>query len=88
MAPGRSPAGAVLPYGVGWFVKELNGERVVWHTGLWEGKYSALYLKAPARKLTVILLANSDGLNWEARLDEAAVERCPFAAAVLAAYPR
>lgn len=79
--PGRSASGETLPYGLGWFVTDNRGERVVWHTGLWEDRYSALYLKIPARSLTLILLANSDGLKWESRLDEAALERSPFAAA-------
>lgn len=87
-AAGRSPAGAARPYGLGWFVQEYRGEPLVWHSGLWEGKYSALYLKAPARNLTLILLANSDGLRWDNGLDEAAVERSPFAAAFLDTYPR
>jgi hypothetical protein len=60
---------------LGWFVASPKGERLIWHTGLWEGAYSALYLKAPDRGLTLILLANSDGLRWESRLDEAAIER-------------
>jgi CubicO group peptidase (beta-lactamase class C family) len=87
-APGRSPSGEPLPYGLGWFVAAPQGETLIWHTGLWEGAYSALYLKAPSRGLTLILLANSDGLRWESRLDEAAVERSPFAQAFLAAFLR
>lgn len=86
--PGRAPSGETLPYGLGWFVAAPEGETLVWHTGLWEGAYSALYLKVPARRLTLILLANSDGLRWDARLDEAAIERSPFARAFLAAFPR
>jgi CubicO group peptidase (beta-lactamase class C family) len=86
--PGRAPDGEPLPYGLGWFVAAPYGEQLVWHTGLWEGAYSALYLKVPARRLTLILLANSDGLQWETRLDEAAVERSPFARAFLEAFPR
>jgi CubicO group peptidase (beta-lactamase class C family) len=85
--PGRSPAGAVLPYGLGWFIAAPAGERLIWHTGLWEGAYSALYLKVPDRHLTLILLANSDGLQWESRLDEAAAERSPFAQALLTTFP-
>ena len=50
-------------------------------------RYSALYLKAPGRDLTLILLANSDGLKWNNGLDEAAVEGSPFAAAFLEAFP-
>ena len=85
---GRSPAGAVLPYGLGWFVQEYGGEPLLWHSGLWEGAYSAIYLKAPTRHLTLILLANSDGLNWDNGLDEAAIHRSPFVAAFLATFPR
>ena len=85
---GVAPSGAVLPYGIGWFVQELNGERLLWHSGVWEGAYSALYLKAPNRRLTLILLANSDGLKWDNGLDEAAVHRSPFVAAFLEAFPR
>jgi CubicO group peptidase (beta-lactamase class C family) len=84
----RSPAGQPLPYGIGWFVKDYEGERLIWHTGLWEGAYSALYLKVPSRNLTLILLANSDGLKWETTLSEAAIERSPFVTAFLKAFPR
>lgn len=86
--PGRSPAGAALPYGLGWFIAAPQGETLIWHTGLWEGAYSALYLKLPDRRLTFILLANSDGLQWDSRLDEGVVERSPFAQALLATFPR
>jgi hypothetical protein len=50
------------PAGLGWFVHSHNGERIVWHFGLARDAYSALYIKVPGRKLTLILLANSDGL--------------------------
>jgi hypothetical protein len=35
---------------------------VVWHFGLARDAYSSLIVKVPARNLTLILLANSDGL--------------------------
>ena len=89
--PARTPSGAALPYGLGWFLGEHQGRRLAWHTGLWEGQYSALYLKVlgdtPEERLTLILLANSDALQWETRFDEAAIERSPFATAFLAAFP-
>ena len=81
--PGRSSAGEVLPYGLGWFVQEVEGRRVVWHSGVWDGAYSALYLKVPDERLTLILLANSDGIGWGNPLDRAEVEKSPFAAAFL-----
>jgi CubicO group peptidase (beta-lactamase class C family) len=86
--PGRSPAGEILPYGLGWFIASPQGERLIWHTGLWEGAYSALYLKVPGRRLTLILLANSDAIQWQTRFDEAAIERSVFARALLEAFPR
>jgi CubicO group peptidase (beta-lactamase class C family) len=53
-----------MPTGLGWFVQRQagNGERLVWHFGLARDAYSALYIKVPGRNLTLILLANSDGL--------------------------
>ncbi|HYW31819.1 MAG TPA: serine hydrolase domain-containing protein [Gemmatimonas sp.] len=88
----RTASGQVLPYGLGWFLGTYEGRRVAWHTGLWEGQYSALYLKvlgdSPAERLTLVLLANSDGLQWETRFDEATIERSPFATAFLAAFPK
>lgn len=90
--PTRTPSGATLPYGLGWFLADYKGRRLAWHTGLWEGQYSALYLKvlndSPSERITLILLANSDGLQWESRLDEAAIERSPFATAFLAAFSK
>lgn len=55
------PVGS-MPTGLGWFVQRHNGERVVWHFGLARDAYSSLIIKVPGRGLTLILLANSDGL--------------------------
>lgn len=57
-----SAGGQVLPVGLGWFVQNYNGQRVVWHFGMAKDAYSSLLIKVPARNLTLILLANSDGL--------------------------
>jgi CubicO group peptidase (beta-lactamase class C family) len=87
-SPMRTSSGQALPYGLGWFLGTYQGRRVAWHTGLWEGRYSALYLKVlgetPAERATLILLANSDALQWETRFDEAAIDRSPFATAFFA----
>jgi CubicO group peptidase (beta-lactamase class C family) len=85
-SPGRSSSGRTLPYGLGWFVEDYRGERLLWHSGWWEKAWSALYLKIPARHLTLILLANSEGLWWDNPLDGAEVEKSPFAAAFFAAF--
>jgi CubicO group peptidase (beta-lactamase class C family) len=86
--PTRSPSGAKLPYGIGWYVQEYRGETLLWHSGWWEGAYSAIYLKVPHRHLTIILLANTEGLWWNNPLDGAEVQRSPFVAAFLEAFPR
>lgn len=82
--PAATPDGTVLPYAYGWYVQEYRGERLVWHSG-WdeEAGFSALYLKVPERNLTLILLANGEGVWWGNPLDAADVERSPFARAFL-----
>lgn len=78
--PAVAPDGTTLPYAFGWYVQEYNGEKLIWHSG-WdpEAGFSALYLKVPERHLTLILLANSEGLWWGNPLDEAKVEASIFA---------
>jgi CubicO group peptidase (beta-lactamase class C family) len=55
-------AGVSLPHGAGWFVQYYNGEQVVWQFGMSENASSSLVITLPARGLTLILMANSDGL--------------------------
>jgi CubicO group peptidase (beta-lactamase class C family) len=76
-ATGRS--GAALPTGLGWFVQSYKGERLVWQFGYVPNAYSSLVLKVPARHLTFILLANSDGLSAPFQLEEGDVTRSLFA---------
>lgn len=59
----RNNAGEELPYGLGWFVQQHGGRRVVWHYGWQPGSFSGLYMKIPEEGITFILLANSDGLT-------------------------
>ena len=54
--------GVPLPHGLGWFVQNYNGEKVVWQFGMVENASSSLMITLPSRGLTVILMANSDGL--------------------------
>ena len=86
MTPARSIAGDVLPYGLGWYVQEYQGHTLVWHSGWWENAYSALYLKVPSLDLTLILLANSEGIWWNNPLDRAAVHQSQFALSFLSAF--
>ena len=78
--PAVSLDGSVLPYAFGWYVQDYNEERLVWHSGRdEEAGFSALYLKVPEHDITLILLANGDGLWWENPLDGAEVEKSAFA---------
>lgn len=70
---------AALPMGLGWFVQSHRGERVVWRFGLIPNAYSSLVVKLPARHLTFILLANSDGLSHPFQLTSGDVTRSLFA---------
>jgi CubicO group peptidase (beta-lactamase class C family) len=51
------------PTGLGWFVQPYNGQRIVWQFGLASDAYSSLIVKIPDRRITLILLANSDSLT-------------------------
>lgn len=61
----QAPIGAKgqrLPHGLGWFVQNSNGQPVVWQFGTGDTGSSSLIVTLPARGMTVILLANSNGL--------------------------
>ncbi|WP_457097658.1 serine hydrolase [Lysobacter sp. P5_B9] len=60
--PFTSNAGKPLAHGLGWFVTDYRGTRLVWHYGHWGTGFSALYLKVPAKHLSMILLSNSEAL--------------------------
>ncbi len=71
--------GSTLPYALGWFVQRHKGTRLIWHYGFWPGSFSALYLKLPERRVTMFLLANSDGLSSPFRLGAGDVTASAFA---------
>ena len=68
-----------IPMGLGWFVQRYNDEPVVWHFGLVANGYSSMILKLPNRHLTLILLANSDGLTAPFQLASGDVTKSLFA---------
>jgi CubicO group peptidase (beta-lactamase class C family) len=71
--------GVATPFGLGWFVQTYNGEKLVWHFGYVPDAYSSLMLKVPGRRLTLILLANSDGLSAPFALHEGDITSSLFA---------
>ncbi len=60
--PMKSNSGETLPYGLGWFVQEIKGKKIVWHYGWWTGN-SSLIIKIPDEKISFVLLANTDMLS-------------------------
>jgi CubicO group peptidase (beta-lactamase class C family) len=81
--PATDASGGPAAMGLGWFVQYYKGERVVWHFGDVPNAYSSLILKLPARNMTFILLANSDGLSAPFDLAQGDVTRSLFASIFL-----
>jgi CubicO group peptidase (beta-lactamase class C family) len=71
--------GRTLPTGLGWFVQNYNGEPLIWSFGLIRDGHSALVLKLPRRKLTLIALANSDAMTSGYNLNRGDATASPFA---------
>jgi CubicO group peptidase (beta-lactamase class C family) len=74
-----SANGQLLPHGMGWFVQSYNGELIVWQFGVGVNASSSLVLSMPARGITLILVANSDGLAKPESLAAGDVTVSPFA---------
>ena len=60
--PFVSNSGKPLGYGLGWFVMNHHGTRLIWHSGDWGNGFSAYLFKVPEKNLSLILLANSEAL--------------------------
>ena len=81
----RTITGQAIPYGLGWFVQQTGGVKLVWHYGLWTAN-SSLLLKAPDKGLTFVALANSDGLTNRYDLAAGDVMLLPVAAEFVRAF--
>jgi CubicO group peptidase (beta-lactamase class C family) len=81
--PARSSSGKVLPYGMGWFVQQRRGVKILWHYG-WDRANSSLIIKVPERDVTFVLLGNSEALSRKFDLGrDEDVTRSPFASEFL-----
>ncbi len=58
-----SNAGKPLLHGLGWFVDDYQGHKLIWHFGHWGTGFSAIYLKVPEKNLSLVMLANSEALS-------------------------
>src|SRR4029450_4323684 len=77
--PATGAGGQALPHGLGWFVQQYNGERIVWQFGVSDNASSSIVMTVPARRLTLVLFANSDGLVKLFPLTAGDVTVSPFA---------
>ncbi|MEO5894528.1 MAG: serine hydrolase domain-containing protein [Vicinamibacterales bacterium] len=77
--PALDRRGVQAPTGLGWFVQTHRNKRVVWHFGYVPNAYSSLIMKLPEYNLTLILLANSDGLSAPFQLNAGDVTKSIFA---------
>ena len=81
-------SGQRLPHGLGWFVQNYNGERVVWQFGVGDNASSSMIITVPGRGLTLVLLANSQGLARPFSLAAGDLMASPFARLFLSLFVR
>ena len=74
------------PAGLGWLVQDYNGSQVVWQFGVIDDAFSSLIVKLPSRRLTFVLLANSDKLSTPFALENGDVTASVFARLFLRIY--
>ncbi|MBL8140188.1 MAG: serine hydrolase [Acidobacteria bacterium] len=77
--PPNDPDGRPASYACGWWTQQWRGQPLVWHSGNWPDAYAGLLLKVPRKGLTLVALGNTDGLNWDNRVQVAEVEKLPLA---------
>ena len=86
--PPTDANGQPLPHAYGWFVQTYNGERIVWQFGVSDNASSSMVIAVPTRGLTLILLANSQGLARPFELSAGDVTVSPFARLFLSIFVR
>lgn len=67
-----------LPTGLGWFVQNASGVPLVWTFGHIPDAGSALIVKMPSKRLTLIMLSNSGGLVEGYNFEQGDVTTSPF----------
>ena len=86
--PAVDARGVRLPHGLGWFVQSYNGETIAWQFGVGDNASSSLLVTVPGRGVTMILLANSDGLARSFPLAAGDLTVSPFARLFLGLFVR
>ena len=82
----RQRGGAAVPTGLGWFVQTYNTQSVVWHFGHIPNAFSSMIIKLPDSDITLIMLANSDGLSAPFALEQGDVTTSLFARLFLRSF--
>ena len=86
--PPTDASGQPLPHAYGWFVQTSNGERIVWQFGVSDNASSSMIIMLPRRGLTLILLANTQGLARPFALSAGDVTVSPFVRLFLSIFAR
>ena len=60
--PVRLASGKEQTYGFGWGLRRINGQRIIDHSGSWQG-FKSYIARYPDNRLTVIVFANSSNAN-------------------------
>ena len=84
-SPMISTTGKTLPYGLGWFVQEIEGVKINWHYGYWVGM-SSLIIRVPEKKMCFVLMSNSDMLSAPYPLGNGNLTVSPYAMEFLKSY--
>ena len=86
--PPTGANGQPLPHAFGWFAQDYNGERLVWQFGVSDNASSSMIIMVPRRGVTLIMLANSQGLARPFSLAAGDVTVSPFARLFLSIFVR
>jgi len=84
-SPMISNDGKTLPYGLGWFIQQKEGVTFTWHYGYWVGM-SSLIIRVPAKKMSFVLMANSDMLSAPWPLGNGDIWVSPYAKEFLKSF--
>jgi CubicO group peptidase (beta-lactamase class C family) len=84
-SPMISNDGKTLPYGLGWFIQQMEGIKITWHYGYWVGM-SSLIIRVPEKRLSFVLMANSDMLSAPYPLGNGDIWVSPYAKQFLKSF--
>lgn len=84
-SPMISNDGKTLPYGLGWFIQQREGIIFSWHYGYWTGM-SSLIIRIPDKKISFVLMANSDMLSAPYPLGNGDIWVSPYAKEFLKSF--